>query len=289
MVVTERKGSQAPPLGWLSLTEREVEEVLSRKLAYKSLPNIRDLGGMKTNDGRQIASGKLIRCGHLSGLSEEELSDLAGLVGVVIDFRTDGERLENPDAQIMDAVYYHIPIVESLTPGVSREEDSDRRVIEQMLFKPEEARQYMIEMYRSFVSDYAVEQYAAFIRTLQEGHEKALLWHCTAGKDRAGVASLIIEEILGVPQEVIVADYMKTNEYLQTDLRRLTAFVKQKAGTDSPLADKSLRYLFGTEDDYIKAYYKAVSDRYGSMNGLICDGMGLSDRDRKELQEAYLI
>ena len=179
--------------------------MFSRKLNYKSRPNIRDLGGMRTVDGRKIISGKLIRSGHLSGMPEEELAELSGLVGTVIDFRTDNERLENPDAQIAEASYYHIPIVESFTPGVSREEDSDKRVVEQLLFKPREARDYMIKMYRAFAGDYAVAGYAEFVRLLLQGNEKAVLWHCTAGKDRAGTGSVIIEEILGIPREVIIA------------------------------------------------------------------------------------
>ena len=186
--------------------------MFSRKLNYKSLPNIRDLGGMRTDDGRQIISGKLIRSGHLSGMPEEELEKISGLVGTVIDFRTDNERLENPDAQIADAAYYHIPIVESFTPGVSREEDSDKRVVEQLLFKPGEARDYMIRMYRAFAGDYAVAGYADFVRLLLQGNKKAVLWHCTAGKDRAGTAAVIIEEILGIPREVIIADYLTTNK-----------------------------------------------------------------------------
>ena len=263
--------------------------MFSRKLNYKSLPNIRDLGGMRTDDGRQIKSGKLIRSGHLSGMPEEELAKLSGLAGAVIDFRTDNERLENPDAQIADAAYYHIPIVESFTPGVSREEDSDKRVVEQLLFKPGEARDYMIRMYRAFAGDYAVKGYAEFVRLLLQGNKKAMLWHCTAGKDRAGTAAVIIEEILGIPREVIIADYLTTNEHLKGELIRLTAFVKQQAGTDSPLADESLRYLFGADEDFIKAYYEAAADKYGSMDGLIREGLGLSDRDREELKEMYLL
>ena len=180
--------------------------VFSRKLNYKSLPNIRDLGGMRTDDGRQIKSGKLIRSGHLSRMPEDEVSALAGLVGAVIDFRSDGERIENPDALLADAEYYHFPVVQSLTPGVSREEESDRRAISQLLFTPEEAKNYMVEMYRSLASDYAVAQYAEFVRLLLQGNKKAVLWHCTAGKDRAGTAAVIIEEILGIPREVIIAD-----------------------------------------------------------------------------------
>ena len=79
--------------------------MFSRKLNFKSLPNIRDLGGMRTEDGRQIKSGKLIRSGHLSGMPEEEVLELADLVGAVIDFRSDGERIENLDALLADAEY----------------------------------------------------------------------------------------------------------------------------------------------------------------------------------------
>ena len=115
-----------------------------------------------------------------------------------------------------------------------------------------------------------------------------MLWHCTAGKDRAGTAAVIIEEILGIPREVIIADYLTTNEHLKGELIKLTAFVKQQAGTDSPLADESLQYLFGADEDFIKAYYEAVADKYGSMDALIREGFGLSDRDRKEMKEKYL-
>ena len=98
-----------------------------------------------------------------------------------------------------------------------------------------------------------------------------------------------IEEILGIPREVIIADYLTTNEHLKGELIRLTAFVKQQAGTDSPLADESLRYLFGADEDFIKAYYEAAADKYGSIDGLIREGLGLSDRDREELKEMYLL
>ena len=75
---------------------------------------------------------------------------------------------------------------------------------------------------------------------------------------------------------------------MKGELIKLTAFVKQQAGTDSPLADESLQYLFGADEDFIKAYYEAVADKYGSMDALIREGFGLSDRDRKEMKEKYL-
>ena len=74
----------------------------------------------------------------------------------------------------------------------------------------------MIRMYRAFAGDYAVKGYAEFVRLLLQGNKKAMLWHCTAGKDRAGTAAVIIEEILGIPREVIIADYLTTTSLCST-------------------------------------------------------------------------
>ena len=52
--------------------------------------------------------------------------------------------------------------------------------------------------------------------------------------------------------------------------------------------DESLQYLFGADEDFIKAYYEAVADKYGSMDALIREGLGLTDSDREELREMYL-
>ena len=65
----------------------------------------------------------------------------------------------------------------------------------------------MRSMYRKFVGDYCVSRYSRFVQILLEDHDKAVLWHCSAGKDRAGVGAVIIEEILGVPRETIISDY----------------------------------------------------------------------------------
>ena len=46
---------------------------------------------------------------------------------------------------------------------------------------------------------------------------------------------------------------------------------------------------FGADEDFIKAYYEAAADKYGSIDGLIREGLGLSDRDREELKEMYLL
>ena len=260
---------------------------MSKKLEYDKLHNLRDLGGMKSQDGTVIKDKCFLRAGHLSELSESDREKLHSLVGMVIDFRSDKEREEKPDEIIDDICYKHIPIVDSLTAGVTREKDADKKVFATLAEKPAEAKAYMCQMYRGFAEEYAVGQYAKFIRELFDKHDKAVLWHCTAGKDRAGVASVIVEEMLGIPRNVIIEDYMATNKYLEADIVFLTKFVKQQIGSESDMADEALRYLFGAEEEYIQAYYEAVEEKFGNLRTFIKDGLGINDEELEMFKGMY--
>ena len=261
---------------------------MSKLLEFENLHNIRDLGGMATEDGGVIKDGRFIRCGNLSFLSFNEKRKLRRLVELVVDFRSDKERAEKPDVEIKGLEYLHIPIVDSLTAGVTREKESDKDVISRLAEKPEEAKAYMCNMYKDFAGEYAAGQYGKFIRLLLEPREKAVLWHCTAGKDRAGIASAIVEEILGVPKDAIVADYLATNKYIEQDIVFLTKFVKQQAHIESELADAGLRYLFGAEVEYIEVFYAEVEKRYGDFDTFVRDGLGISDEECEKLRAEYV-
>ena len=322
---------------------------MSQLLSFKKLRNIRDLGGMKTRDGRMIKPGMLIRAGQLSGLDPSDREALQKLVAVVIDFRTDEERLENPDVVMDGVVYHHILLLDQLTEGITREERADKSVFVKYLTRPAEAKVYMNGMYRTFMKDQAVQGFAKFLRCLiqfgdtvsengagmqgssvsqsgagmqgsslsqsgagmqgssvsQSGAgmqgssvqlesssapvgQKAVLWHCTAGKDRAGIASALIEELLGVPRDDIITDYLKTNEYLQGDILFLTDFIKKQAGIESDIADEALRNLLGADEEYIGAYYAAVDEKFGSFDVFVRDGLGLSAEDVARLKALYL-
>ena len=239
---------------------------------------------MKTTDGLTIRRGLLFRSGHLSDLTPGDIAILSGITRKIIDFRSDAERAQQPDMQIPGVENIHIPIVDSLTEGISREKESDQKLFQRFLLKPAEAKAFMCGMYRAFALDSAVRQYKSFVHLLLE-NDGPVLWHCTAGKDRAGVASAIVEEILGVARQDILSDYLKTNDYIKKDILFLTDFVKKQAGTDSPVADEALQCLFGAEEEYLAAFYTAVDEKYGDMESFIRNGLGI---EKKALREKYL-
>ena len=247
---------------------------------------------MKTEDGTRIIPDRLFRTGHLADLTENDVLVLETKIGTVIDFRSGEERTRQPDREIPGVENIHLPIVDSLTGGISREEEADRDIFKRYMRDPEAAKAYMCGMYEAFTNDFQVSQYSRFLRRVTET-DRGILWHCTAGKDRAGIGSVLVEEILGVSREDIFEDYLKTNLYIEDDIRFLTAFIKKKmreegADADNAAADASLRCLFGADIEYIESYYKAVEQKYGGMKQFLADGLNVSEADIRIMREKYL-
>ena len=260
---------------------------MEQHITFDKLSNTRDIGGMKTLDNRKIIPGKLFRSGHLNEVSFSDRNKLSQLGPIIIDLRTDAERNERPDVHITGVKNIHIPIVDNLTAGISRESGSLEELFKKFILDPKGANEYMRKMYKSFASDTAVSKYANFVKILIQS-ESPVLWHCTAGKDRAGIGAVIVEEILGVPREDIISDYLRTNEFIENDVNLVIGLVKERTGITDETADESIRILFGAMRDYIDSFYQAVNEKYGSISRYILDGLALSGEEIKIMKNKYL-
>lgn len=261
---------------------------MSRLLSFEKLNNTRDLGPLGVQDGRQIKPGLLLRSGHLYFASPRDLDTLRRTVSLVVDFRSGKEQQEKPDPDF-GAEYVHLPALDQLAPGVTRDESSDAMTFDRAARDPQGARAYMVGTYREFViSPFARQQYARFLRLLLLPREKAVLWHCTAGKDRAGFAAILLLEILGAEREQIRADYLDTNRYLAEECRFLTGFLGEKFGGLTPEIAAALDWLFGAKDAYFDAIYDACAEAYGGMEGYLRSGLGLTGQELSALRERFL-
>ena len=251
---------------------------VSAKIDFANLNNTRDLGGMLAADGRRIAPGRLIRSGHLFFASERDADRLSALVDEVVDFRTDGERAEKPDPELAFVTFHHIPIFGKTTAGVTREESVDWHSLEGLLGDADGARDYMCRAYGNFVDgELARAGYRRFLELLAAPREGALLWHCTAGKDRAGFASVIVQEILGVPRDAIMADYLYTNECLAEEVASLRVMLRGwVTGGVEEVSDEAVGYLFGAHREFLEAAYARAEESYGSFERYLADGLGVT-------------
>ena len=258
--------------------------ITSKYIDIPGMNNTRDLGGMRTKDGRVIRSNMLYRSSRLSELKDPDW--FTRNVELLVDMRSSREVDESPDPEIPGVTYLHLPIFEMQASGVTRDNDSDRQVGTP---DPETALARMASVYARFVTDeFCLSQYRRFIQLLFEPREKAILWHCSAGKDRTGTGALFIQELLGVGREDIMADYLITNEYLKDEIRQFVDRIAAQNGGMDENAKKGMLVFMGAHEKYPLTVYKEAETRYGNFDSFIRDGLGVSDAQREELRRRYL-
>ena len=251
----------------------------SRRLPLDGAHNFRDLGGYETVDGRRTRWGLLYRSDKLADLSDEDLRYLERLeIRRVIDFRSDGEREREPDRLPVGAFATLLPI-----EGEGVDPNEIRRLLSED--DPKKAEQLLVAANESFVTEFA-PQYRAFLLSLADGKEAPTVFHCTAGKDRAGFAAALALMTVGVPRETIMQDYLLTGTYA-AELRERTIRQARILSLGSVNAE-SMRALFDTRPEYLQAAFDAIDREYGGTENYLAEGLGISDAQRRRIEENLL-
>lgn len=179
--------------------------------------NLRDLGGM---GGGIVPKGLYIRSGKLGILKKDECAYLCHKYKIrcVIDLRTPVESAEFPDILPDGVEYLQLPLLKDSAIGITHETGSDPMTIIKNLRKHPEKLMEMLPDFKALYKDIVTEKYSRnqldkVVSTMRKNAEKGVstLFHCTAGKDRAGIASMALLKSYGVSNEEIVKDYMRTN------------------------------------------------------------------------------
>ena len=261
------------------------------RVELTSVRNARELGGYQTADGMTVKSGVLLRTGRLDDISDEDKYILQNTYRVrdVIDFRMDMERVKTnfPDG----AKYHHVDIIDDS----QLDEQADKGGLPEM--SAEEFLQFIEtaenlgifgdNMYITFLESTVGQQgYREFLKILVKA-EGAVLWHCTGGKDRTGLAAMLILSALGVDEETIVKDYLLTNEYNAEKIAETRTFFLDKTH-DEMIAEKAVLLMDGVSEIPMKNVLAHLKEKYGSVKGYI-KFLGISDKEIEILKEKYLI
>ncbi len=244
---------------------------------FEGLPNTRDLGGMPAADGRRVRPRMLLRSGLLAVATPADLSRLLDDYGLRldIDLRSDEECAERPDpiGEMPGVRFVRLPVFQEPAAGVSRSASDMDRVRAQLVRGEVEPAQIMITLYpHMLLDDMGIEAYRAFFREILALDEGAALWHCTAGKDRCGMASLLMETALGVPWEVVEADYLATNRFYGIDI-----------ATCAPM-----EVLNGVDPRFLASATEAVEREFGGFEGYLERALGVDADARATLRARYL-
>lgn len=145
----------------------------------------------------------------------------------------------------------------------------------------------MSDLYAELVTDEnTVKRYRTFFDLLLQQEEGAILWHCSAGKDRAGMGAVFVLWALGVDEETIRRDYLLTNIYLKENLEEMLAFLSAKVS--DPRVIEGVRIMNSACESYLNRLLLAVKEGYGSMDRFLEDKLGLDGGKRALLQKKYL-
>lgn len=264
-----------------------------KRIPLEGVHNTRDLGGYMTLDGRSIRPHRLIRSGELYSLTEKDKKILTGEyeLRTVVDFRTETEQAERPDPVLASVTYIPNPILEESALGITREEGTDGgvagMVLGQMKKDKDAGIRYMENMYGNLITDgYSRKQYARFFQILLSHGDGAVLWHCTAGKDRVGTGTALLLCALGVPRSQIIADYMKVNEFAAENISQTVRAVSEKTG-DAGLSEQ-LSILFSVRESYIGTVFERIEKEYGTLERYLSEEMGMDREAVETLKNKYL-
>lgn len=224
-----------------------------RSMHLSGAVNARDVGGYRTEDARVVRTGVVYRTDQLSNLTGEDVAELSRRnVREVDDLRTIYERALTPD-RVPPGVqvnWYDVigaaplpELMSTLSGGV--------------------------DLYRAFVTtEGAGPAIGAVLRDVIESGDRssAVLFHCTAGKDRAGWTAAVLLTLLGVDRETVTEDYLLSNQY---------------RSAEDPMG--------GVERAWLDAAFDQAVASYGSWDGYVRDGLGLSPADVAALKSRMLV
>jgi len=206
----------------------------------------------------------------------------------VIDLRTKEEQQDHPDPKdsMPKVRFIDAPILSFATMGITREEVmiQQETTYDALL---DNTRQLMSELYpHMLLNETGIRGLSLFFEVLAEHDEGAVLWHCSAGKDRAGLATALLLHVFEVPDDAILADYLATNNYMES---RIDAYLGSvPAESLSPQLVESIRILNSADEAFLTTGFDALKKEYGSVDNYLKDALGVDKALKELLRKKYL-
>lgn len=242
--------------------------------------NCRDLGGYRTSAGRLVRAGALYRSDRLSELTDNDLEDLASYgIRTVVDFRTAAEAARDR-SRLWHTVTTHAPL--PIGDEIAQQHDFVERV--RMGEITVVSDQDVADSYREIIDDHH-ERYAAFIHLAVDVDQLPLLFHCTAGKDRTGIAAALVLEACGVARSVVLDDFELSNELRANRRIEQLRPSLEAAGVDV----EAIRPALGAPRPALESALAHLDDEHGGATGYIANTLGLGAEGVETLRANLLI
>ena len=232
-------------------------------------PNFRDLGGYIGHEGRPLRWRRLFRSDHLADLTPDDHARIQPLqLARTFDLRGVAERAATP---------YELP-------GVTQHSLAIEPTVVQRMHDIAAAgatltapvvTELMNELYRALINDRA-DRFAELFEHLIDSDAPSV-FHCTAGKDRTGIAAALVLLALGVSRDVVRADYLLTNE-----------LVRDPAPIDNHTPLEARAVLWRVQQGFLDTALRIVDADHGGVERYLTQRLRLTPAARSALNERYL-
>lgn len=254
------------------------------------LYNFRDTGGLPLTAGGKTRAGVLYRSAALGALTPNGLDALAATdIGVVVDFRTQAERDAAPDRvpSSRPIRVVNLSLLQGAMSDMARDlaptgaAPSQDQITQALSMLPS-----LGELYTSMLSDGATQftQVARFIAAGTDAAPSGVLVHCTAGKDRTGVATALMLEAAGVDREAVIADYASSAANLAGPWA--DGMLKQLSDAGIPVTPPLRALVTGTPPEAIEQALGWVDDQHGGAAEYLRSG-GLTEAELLTLKTRF--
>jgi protein-tyrosine phosphatase len=251
-----------------------------RRLPMEGPVNFRDLGGYVTADGRRVRWDRVYRSDSLESLTDADIEALEGLgVRLVCDLRHDAERAVAPSA-----IQGHPHVrIEHLPIGGLAAETKGMSVRMMRGEIPEVGVEMMADVYATVLELHA-DSFGAVVAHAADPANLAMIVHCTAGKDRTGLASALILAALGVDEETVLADFELTAQYYSAAKIAEVRPQLEAAGIDF----SKVETYFGASPAVMAATLAGLRARHGSIEAYLTGHAGVPSAAIDALRDQLL-
>ncbi len=242
-----------------------------RIVPLQGASNFRDLGGYPGHGGRALRWRRLYRSDHLGQLTAGDMAELRKRgVTRALDFR--GVQESATAAYDVPGVARHALNIE---PTVAQRMQDIAALGRQL----DEATtvDLMEQLYRNVVRRHHGQMAAFFHHVLAT--EGALVFHCTAGKDRTGIAAALLLSALGVSRDLVMQDFLITNQVFRPPVSMHVA---------DPLPAAARQALWSVRPSYLQAALDVIDTEAGGMPHYLRNGLGLTEPQLDELAQRLL-
>ena len=143
----------------------------------------------------------------------------------------------------------------------------------------------MEDSYRMYINNHK-EVWAKFFEILLQSKKLPIIFHCSAGKDRTGIASFMIQSIFNNPMDLIFENYLISNDLLT--IKAATAAQKTNSSKqDTQVTKNMLRTLGKVQTSYLNAAIDEIEKKYISLENYFISQIGLKHNDIQKIKQIF--